>query len=373
MSIDPAPWSVRQLSVLGGAVGQQLGWGLRGVGADVARWRRRAQAIPDPVLRRDALTALREKRSYVNGAALFASVVPGDAARRVQPLLVTFQIMANYLDTVSERTVEVDADRGGRLMRAFVDAVDLSSPVAGDGYYAGLARTDDGGYLAELVSDCRRGCEALPRYAAARGLLAREAERARALEVTHDPVVVRRDDRLRGFAEDEYGAGHDLDWFEHAAGAASALTVIVLLALAGRPCDAATTPEDGTRELEMAASAYRWTAALSTILDSYVDRAEDLASGDWSMVGYYPSAEAGQARIAAVAERSLREVRGLREGERHAVIVSAMIAMFLSRDSARDGDLRACSRDLARSGGSLTRALVPVLRAWRTAYRLRAL
>lgn len=371
VSADPAPWSRRQLSALGIAVGQQFGWGLRQVGADIARWQLRAQSIPDPVLRQGALSALHEKRSYVNGAALFATVAAAEGRPAVQRLLVTFQVMANYLDTISERTI-AGASETGSLMRAFVDAVDPSSPVSG-GYYAGLVHRDDGGYLPDLVAECRRGCAALPRYAHAHELLVREAERARALEIAHDPVAARRDARLRAFAQDEYRASGELEWFEHAAGAASAMTVIVLLALAGRPVDRYALSGDIDRELLAAAAAYRWTAALSTILDSYVDRAEDLASGGWSMIGYYASQEAGRARIAAVIERSMREVQRLPDGERHAVIVGAMIAMFLSRDSARDRDLRECSRDLARAGGALTRALMPVLRTWRTAYRLRAL
>lgn len=372
LAADPAPWSPRQLSALGSAVVQQLGRGLHQVSGDVSAWRRRAQAIPDPVLRHDALTSLREKRSYVNGAALFSTVAPRERRPALQRLLVTFQIMANYLDTVSERTVLGDAPEGGRLMRAFVDATDLASPVEG-GYYAGLTHVDDGGYLAELVEACRRDCRALPAYAAAQPLLAREARRARALELTHDPDLVRRDARLRAFAETEYRSDGDLEWFEHAAGAASAMTVIVLLALAARPTRSDIVTRGGEGELAVTAAAYRWTAALSTMLDSYVDRAEDLASGNWSMIGYYPSTAVGRARIAAVIERSLQEVRGLREGERHTVIVSAMIAMFLSRNSARDTYLEAHSRELARAAGTLTRTLVPVLRTWRTAYRLRAL
>lgn len=367
-----SPRSAGPGAALGVAVGQQLGGGLRRVGTEVAHWRRQARLIPDPVLRGDALASLREKRSYVNGAALFASVSVGARAADVQRLLATFQIMANYLDTVSERAAASGGATDGGLTRAFVDAVDPGEPPR-RGYYAGLERSDDGGYLAALVSACRDGCQALPRHAAARTLLVREAERARALEITHDPDTRRRDDRLRAFAESEYPGDDDLAWFEHAAGAASAMTVIVLLALAARPLGPDATPAAVTRDLAVAAAAYRSTAALSTILDSYVDRAEDLASGDWSMVGYYPSAAGRQERISAVIERSMAGVRGLDDGARHAVIVGSMIAMFLSRDSARDPELRRCSQDLARAGGRLTQTLVPVLRTWRTVYRLRAL
>ncbi len=54
------------------------------------------------------------------------------------------------------------------------------------------------------------------------------------------------------------------------------------------------------------------------------------------------------------------------------MIVSAMIALFLSRDSARARPLADATRALTVAGGSLTRGLVPVLRAWRTANGLGA-
>ncbi len=45
-----------------------------------------------------------------------------------------------------------------------------------------------------------------------------------------------------------------------------------------------------------------------------------------------------------------------------------MIAMYLSKDSARTPELRASTAALLRAGGSLTRVLLPVLRLWRIAF-----
>ena len=67
--------------------------------------------------------------------------------------------------------------------------------------------------------------------------------------------------------------------------------------------------------------------------------------------------------------RSLREVAALRHGERHVLIVTSMTAMYLSSDGARGDELRATTRRLVAGGGTLTRALLPILRAWRLAYR----
>ena len=48
--------------------------------------------------------------------------------------------------------------------------------------------------------------------------------------------------------------------------------------------------------------------------------------------------------------------------------VGCMIALYLSKDSARVLELRTTTDTLVRSGGSLVRLLLPILRAWRTLY-----
>jgi hypothetical protein len=53
------------------------------------------------------------------------------------------------------------------------------------------------------------------------------------------------------------------------------------------------------------------------------------------------------------------------------LITAAMTAMFLSRDSARSDDLAPGTRTMVAAGGPLTRLLLPMLRTWRAAYRLR--
>ncbi|MFA4927872.1 MAG: DUF2600 family protein [Patulibacter sp.] len=359
---DPAPWSPRQGRALARAVGRECGWGLPLVRREVAGWRARAARIPDPEVRATALQTLMRKRSYLDGAALFW-ILPERRDPRLLSLLVSFQVAADFLDQASERGVADRGHSGGSLMPAFADAVDLSAPPAG-AYYADHPWADDGGYLRDLVAASRAGCGLLPAYGETRELLVREARRARALELVHEPDPVRRDDQLHRLAQE--WESDDPWWFEKAAGSASALTVIALLALAADP----TVTDDDRRA---AARAYRWVGALSTMLDSYVDQAEDRASGEWSAVSRYPDAAVATERIGSLIDRSLHEVGRLPGGERHVVIVSSMIALFLSRDSARADDLAPSTRELIAAGGTLTRRLVPVLRLWRSSYGQRAM
>ena len=47
-----------------------------------------------------------------------------------------------------------------------------------------------------------------------------------------------------------------------------------------------------------------------------------------------------------------------------------MVSMYLSKESARSPELRASTRRIARSAGSLPRVQLPIMRAMRLAQRL---
>jgi tetraprenyl-beta-curcumene synthase len=239
-------------------------------------------------------------------------------------------------------------------MRAFADAVVLDTPVG-----------EHDEYTMALVEACRSGCAALSGYPLIRGLLGPQARQAAALGLHHIADPAARADALRHFAATEFDATPDATWFEQTAGGASALTIIVLLAMAADP----RTTE---RDLHAALAVYSpWVAALSMMLDSWVDQEDDRASGHVSFVGYYEDRGAAVERIAFLINRSLRDLAALPGGERHMLITAAMTAMFLSRDSARSDDLAAGTRTMVAAGGPLTRLLLPLLRTWRAAYRLR--
>jgi tetraprenyl-beta-curcumene synthase len=108
------------------------------------------------------------------------------------------------------------------------------------------------------------------------------------------------------------------------------------------------------------------------MMDSYADMLEDTAAGTPSYVAHYPTPQVAVLRAQELARRAIRETQALHDGPRHTVILASMIAMYLSKDSARTPELRATSRSIARAGGSLTRILLPVLRAWRIANAQRA-
>lgn len=358
-----APLTPATLRALVTGAGRELRWGLPGVSREVRGWRSLAAQIPDPILRADALASLSDKRYYTDGAALFWTL-PSRRVDELLALLVAYQTIANYLDYASERGATSRGASGGSLMLALVDAVDVEAPL--HDYYADHPWHDDGGYLRALVLRSRQACLSLPHYQRIRPLLIREAQRADALELCHDPDPQRRDLALKTLAAREFASVRDARWFELAGSATSLLAVIVLLALAADETSA-------DHDLHQALDVYcPWVGILSLMLDSYIDKAEDSTTGGWSAVAYYPDAQTAQRRIAELMSRTLRDAARLRHGPRHVLIISMMIAMYLSSDSAVSGSIGPSARELRRAGGPLTTALVPVLRCWRIMYRQRA-
>ena len=73
---------------------------------EIAGLRKRAEGIPDPVLREEALQAL-AKRGNIEGAAAFATLVPKARRRAVTRALVAFQAAYNYVDMLAEQPVRI--------------------------------------------------------------------------------------------------------------------------------------------------------------------------------------------------------------------------------------------------------------------------
>jgi tetraprenyl-beta-curcumene synthase len=329
------------------------------VSEEIARWRAHARKIPDRRIREDALDVLERKRTHAHGAALFWTL-PRKRSQDLLRLLVAYELIWDTLDNLSESAAAHGQTNGHQLHLAIAEAIDPSAAISD--YYQQHPWHNDGGYLRSLVQTCQQGCLALPCYPRVRELVLREASRAQVLALNHDPDCARRDAALQRWVAHEYPYERRASWWEISGAASAPLTIHALLAIAAEPACSDT-------EIARTYAAYfPWLSATTTMLDSYVDQLEDIDNGDHSYVAHYPDPESAARGIRALVSRSVAEASTLRDGHRHTVIASAMIAMYLSKDTARTPQLRAGTGSFIRAGGSLTRLLFPILRAWRIAY-----
>lgn len=360
---DVAPLTPRQIYALARAVLRHLLWGLPHAAQELSRWRRRAMAAADPALRCHALTALREKRPQSEGAALF-TILPIRRHKPLLSLLIAYQIIWDYLDSVHEQ--QPDLDNGIQLHRALSDVYQTDTPLSA--YYHLHADNDDSGYLNALVLQCRYATTRLARFSTVRIRLLHEAHRcSHALSINHQTDPDRREREMRAWARPSTASDHAISWFEQTAAAAAALAMFALLA------QAAGHASPSPAELNAIRSAYNpWACCAATMLDSYADRDEDQRHHQHIYIDYYPSPEQMTEKTGRLIRECLARTRPLQHGHTHAVLLASMIAMYLTRQSSRAPQRRQTTKQLARLSGTLTRTLIPALRIWRAAYRLRS-
>ena len=347
--------------MLAKAVARELMWTLPAVRREVRSWHAQARAIPAAALRADALNSLARKRGHTDGAALFC-ILPRTRDRNLLRLLVAYEIIWDYLDTVNEHGADAGQANGRKLHEALIVALDPDAPRTD--YYRHHPWHDDGGYLDALIETCQQACQRLPAHQAVRALLAQEAKRAQVLALNHDLVPAVRNHALRDWARREFPES-SVSWFELTGAASASLTIHALLALAAKPHIRAA-------EIESVYRAYfPWISAATTMLDSYVDQAEDERNSDHSYVSHYPSTQMVE-RIEQLLKHSIAEASRLADREHHILIVACMTAMYLSKESARTPALLPGTQRLIAASGPLAAALLPVLRLWRLAYGQRS-
>ncbi len=291
----------------------------------------------------------------MEGAALF-SILPKHRDERLLKLLVAYQVMWDFLDSVSERGACAGQANGRQMHRALVEALDPEDPISD--YYRYHPWKDDGGYLRTLVETCRRLCAGLPGYRKVRPLMLQGVRDCAIQSLNHEREPSRRDVALKEWAEREFADEHGLSWFERTA-ATSAFTPHVLLAMAADPsCE--------QEEVQAVYSAYfPWVPLTIAMLDSYADRADDAANDNHSYISHYPSEAAALERLGAIIRRAVSQTARLPRGRRHALITASMVAMYLSSAGASTPAMREQTRTLARAGGTLTRLLLGIARVWR--------
>jgi len=368
----------------------------------IARWRRRARRIPDPVLRQLAIAALIEKRGNIEGAAAFAAFAPWSRRAQATKAASAFQAAYNLLDMLGEQPSADPVRDGERLHNALLYALgwpardqatsDLGAGAqelrAGAGrmraeaepepaaaradpgvealdWYEHHPRKADGGYLSGLLENCREAFMSLPAYAVAAPAARAAAERIVAFQSLNLSEAQGDHAALERWARAATPAGTELRWWETAAAAGSSLGVHALIAAsAEKGLDA--------REAKLLEEAYfPWIGGLHSLLDNLIDKREDEAAGHRSLVEYYGAERAAQ-RMRWMAEQAGRKAAALPHSARHTVVLAGMIGNYLATPEAHNPELAPVSAAVLATTGGLARPTMMVFELRRLPERIRA-
>lgn len=271
-------------------------------------------------------------------------------------MLVAFQTMFDYVDTVSEEPQADDplAD-ARRLNRALYASVARDLPQ--HDYYELHGHKDDGGYLAAQVTVSRQILTSLPSYSlveeALRRSVVRCVEAQSQVNVTGAPSP---DTTNLAGVPTGFGEGMTLSWWEVAAAESSCLCALALMAAAADPA----LDEDDVRRIECAY--HPWIAGLSTMLDSLVDLEDDLAAGLASQVDRYTSTDEAMRRISLMASRSFQAAAELPQGGMHSAILTGMASYYLAARQVWNPRTKPISRAILEALGPLVKPAIVIHR-----------
>jgi len=324
---------------------------------ELREWCRRAEAIPEPALRREALLALQAKSGNAEGLAAFAVLAPRAERRAVIRAVVAYQTTLDYLDSVTERPSHPHAEKL-KLNGALEVAVD--SKLSLETYREEIAQRGDREYLAALVKACRKSLGGLPSYASSVSPLRRRARLAAESQAMNHSLLLDTEDReIAKWAHTVSRASSlegELQWWELVAAGASTPALGALTALAAQP---GATEGDF---VAVEAAYFPWVNALNTLLDSLVDLDEDPAQQ--RHIERYGSPQAAAERLATIATRSRAGVCKLTSAQQHELILAAMGGLYLAQPAAWLGDRSV-------TAAAVLDALGPFARSTLTVHRLR--
>lgn len=326
------------------------------------------------MLRYLALAALSEKRGNIEGAAAFAAFAPMDKRGRVIRALSAFQAAYNLLDMLGEQPSADPVRDGERLHSALLFALGCPAPraiadepdpgVQALDWYEHHPQREDGGYLNELLAECRAAFASLPHYAAAAPAARAAAERIVAFQSLNLSEAQGDHKGLEQWAQRATPPGAGLQWWETAAAAGSSLGVHALIACAAD----AELSVDQANTLERAY--FPWIGGLHSLLDNLIDKHEDEAAGHRSLVEYYGSERAAQ-RMRWMAEQATLLAHELPHSRRHTVMLAAMIGNYLATPEAHSPQLEPVSQAVLSTTGTLARPTMLVFELRRLPTRLR--
>jgi tetraprenyl-beta-curcumene synthase len=319
---------------------------------ELGRWREVAAAIPDPALRRHALSALTAKAANAEAIAVLGTLAPRPARATAIRAMTALQVAIDYLDNLGEDPGADPLGDGLSLHRALSVAVTPGAEPAD--WYAHHPQGEDGGYLDRLVAACQTELRSLP----APQILphaARAAARCGEAQSQTHAAAGTGSAALEAWASCQ-GAPPVYEWWEVAAGASSSVAAAALIA-------AAADPRSAPAEAEAIDAAYFPSiGALTVLLDDLVDHEEDQAGGEHNYIDYYADAAAAADRLDLIAGLARGATARLRHPHRHAAILTGVVAFYLASPAAETGIAAPAKARLLGSAGPATRLLAAFLR-----------
>lgn len=293
---------------------------------EIRRWKRHAQSISDPMLRRHALGKLSDESLNPEAAAFFAVLAPITRRPQLVRLIVAYQAMYDYLDAVNEEPFLSPLRYGLQMHSALIDTVQLQQ--VSRACYILDPHHNDNGYLNALITTCREVLSGFPSRVALTPILITAAERCAEAQARNHAVSIEGYQQLIDWSESRSPRSSGYQWWELAAAGISCLAIHALFA-------AAANPQTSSCEAQTIDTAYfPPICAISALLDSLIDLTDDTDTINHSFAAHYTTNGYAAERYAAIISDANEQLSELTHAPRHRVVLAGIIGYYLSDPQA---------------------------------------
>jgi tetraprenyl-beta-curcumene synthase len=316
------------------------------VHAFLSHWKREAEIIPDPELRKQALASISSKSFHCEGGSILA-LPAGKYQEKAVKFIVAYQTISDYLDNLCDRSTSLDDKDFSALHESMGDA--LTPGAKGRNYYRFRKEQNDGGYLQKLVDECQSVIAELKGYEKISAILHELASIYCDLQIHKHVIVTERVERLQKWFDQHKKNLPPMSWYEFSACAGSTLGIFCLISYA--------FAEDFTEKQasQIKTGYFPWVQGLHILLDYFIDQDEDKRGGDLNFCSFYSSKQEMFDRLAYFIKQADISLSQLPHFRFHRLIHRGLLGIYLADQKVKECPaVKKAASQLVRLGGSVS-------------------
>ncbi|WP_223595742.1 tetraprenyl-beta-curcumene synthase family protein [Neobacillus bataviensis] len=316
---------------------------LPAVHKELAYWKSRAEKIPNPELRTQALASIEHKTFHCEGGSILA-ITSGEHYKKAIRFIVAYQTISDYLDNLCDRSTSLDPDDFAALHESMHDALIIDAEEKN--YYRLREDQDDDNYLNDLSAACREVLRDVPHYELIKDYLLELCQYYCDLQIHKHVIKDERVPRLERWFHHHQNQLPPMEWYEFSACSGSTLGIFCLISYAMREDFQASDAENIRKGY------FPYIQGLHILLDYFIDQEEDVAGGDLNFCSYYESEETLFKRLKHFVIEADRHTEFLPHKKFHQLINRGLLGIYLSDSKVRkQKNVRKLAKGIIKSGG----------------------
>ncbi|WP_409297111.1 tetraprenyl-beta-curcumene synthase family protein [Peribacillus sp. SCS-26] len=313
---------------------------------ELSRWRKKAEAIEDGELRKQALASITRKAFHCEGGSIMALAAEEEAEEAVR-FIVAYQTISDYLDNLCDRSISLDPEDFSALHESMIHALTVGMP-PGE-YYRHRGNPDDGGYLKDLVQTCQDVLSRMNNYREIKQHLLQLCSYYCDLQVHKHVHPDNRVPRLQDWFNAHKNDLPEMSWYEFSACSGSTLGIFCLVSYALRD------DFDSFHADLICEGYFPYIQGLHILLDYLIDQEEDRAGGDLNFCFYYQDEKEMMGRLEYFVRQAEQYSEKLPHKQFHKLIHRGLLGIYLSDEKVRSQkNLNQLAKKVRKLGGGIT-------------------